>query len=477
MGRSFLLLGLCLTVVCVDAAQNDTRQERAADQAPYMVNRTTVGLDANTSLDEYIERLHAIRLFLALQHKVFMAAYTVQSRSFEDLQHYPQLHKAVEKIRNLTATVPVVQNYFKVVAICYIFDAVPLPAQEIMDQLQQCDFIRRAQNKASICIRILGSSDLVDDHVMLERLSSIEKNTIQELDTYFDLHNLLRLDALYKEISQALRSEIMHAKKTKQSKPCYRTYLNTLPETLISKSIHRMLRAKKDEYAGMDLSSLTHTTVNIGIDLLQEDQDAAPHAAGTTSNTKKPGKNTRPPLPSMSTISQTYSPNSAHIIQHEHLVRICDPENAMAIDLDLRQEGSMLHTYDASKIYDSYAPHIARIFKTRLSARILTHDPVSVQKHRFSPLVDRYLTQLGHEYLVLRDPKTKRECILIPEDMDAFQRLFNDAQRRNMQSVIHVELDGHAYFYTTQTRVPCVFTYEIDPKHNTVISRAMSLYP
>jgi hypothetical protein len=278
-----------------------------------------------------------------------------------------------------------------------------------------------------------------------------------------------------------LHLEILHAKKIKRPSSQYQEYMSVLPESLLPQSMHQELLLKEEEYAGMDLRSLTHTFLRLEVDLLNPRfQEAATHVLSTPPATTQSDEQITPVRPKpirMDSLAPKYSLESAYIIQHEHLVRICDPENAMAIDLDLSQESRMLHTYPATPLFDSYAPAVSLGFMTTFSKKLLKKNALAIQKYRFSPLVDQYIAQLGNEYLVLRDTKTTRECIFIPEDINGFQCWLVHGQHHNMRSVIRVEFDGHVYLYTMKARIPCTFSYEFDPVSNAIVSRSMALYP
>ncbi|HML19866.1 MAG TPA: hypothetical protein PKD74_04790 [Candidatus Dependentiae bacterium] len=482
MKKSFLAIVTCIIALNINATQERSRQKsHTIDYVPCVINRIIVGLDSHATLEEYIERLHRIGLFLIVQHKIFMAAYSVYNKPLEEFQKSPAFQRALEKVQTLSIPESLIKHYFRIITICCLLNASPLPAQESMGQFEKYDFVKQARNKASIALRILNSSGLVNDQVMFDRLRSIEKNTTQELDTYFDVRNLLTLDTLYAEIIRTLRLEILHAKKMTHHRTQYQDYMNVLPESLLPQSIHQELLLKEEEYAGMDLRSLTHTSIRIGVDLLNPRfQESETHLLSTPGATTQPDEPVTPVRPKpirMDSLAPKYSLESAYIIQHEHLVRICDPENAMAIDLDLSQESRMLHTYPATPLFDSYAPAVSLGFMTTFSKNLLKKNAIAIQKYRFSPLVDQYIAQLGNEYLVLRDTTTMRECTFIPEDMNGFQCWFAHGQHHNMRSVIRIEFDGHAYLYTMKARIPCTFSYEFDPVSNAIVSRSMALYP
>lgn len=479
MRKSFLVIVTCIIILNINAAQERSRQEsRDIDYVPCVINRTTIGLNSHATLEEYIERLYRTELFLTLQHKIFMAAYSIYTKPLEDFQEYPAFQRLLQ---TFSENESIVKHYFKIITICCLLNAAPLPAQEPMGQLEKYDYIRQARNKASIALRILNSSASIDDQVMLERLSSIEKNINHELDVYFEVKNLLVLDTLYTEIMRIQGQEILHAKKTKRLCPYYQDHMSTLSETLLPQTTRQELLRKEKEYAGMDLRSLTHTPLSIGVELLHpRSQETAIHVLPTSTATTQSDEQVTPVRPKpirMDSLAPKYSLESAYIIQHKHLIRICDPENAMAIDLDLSQESRMLHTYPATPLFDSYAPAVSLGFMTTFSKKLLKKNALAIQKYRFSPLVDQYIAQLGNEYLVLRDTKTTRECIFIPEDMNGFQCWLVHGQHHNMRSIIRVEFDGHVYLYTMKARIPCTFSYEFDPVSNAIVSRSMALYP
>ena len=250
MKKSFLAIVTCIIALNINATQERSRQEsHTIDYVPCAINRTNVGLDSHATLEEYIERLHRIGLFLILQHKIFMAAYTVYTKPLEEFQKSPAFQRALEKIQTFSIPGSLIKHYFRIITICCLLNASPLPAQESMGQFEKYDFIKQARNKGSIALRILNSSGLVNDQVMLERLRSIEKNIIQELDTYFDVKNLLTLDTLYTEIIRTLHLEILHAKKIKRPSSQYQEYMSVLPESLLPQSMHQELLLKEEEYA------------------------------------------------------------------------------------------------------------------------------------------------------------------------------------------------------------------------------------
>jgi len=477
MRKSCLALLTCALVLHINAAQD--KKSCIVDYLPCTIDRTAIGLDSNATIDEYIEQLQKTGTLLLLQHKVFLAAYTTYTKPLAELQKNPAFQRAMEKVQTISVPTSTIQNHFKIIIVCCLLNAAPSLPQKLMGKMEKYDFIRRARNKAIIALGILNRSEYVEDHIMLERLGFIEKNILQELDTYFDIQNLLTLDSIYREIIHTLHKEVLHARKIKKFHAHYQYYIDILSDALLQQSTRQKLLFKKQECDGMDLRSLEHVSNRVEIDLLQD--TATPSSSAASSEVADSCEQTMPvhPVPlRMDVLKSTYSIESGYIIRHEHLVRICDPENAMAIDLDLSQTGRMVHTYPETPLCDSYALGVSLGFATKFSKKLLKKDPLAIQKYRFSPLVDQYITRLGHEYLLLRNIRTLRECMLIPENMDEFQRLLAGTQHHNdTRAVIHIEFDGHAYLYTTKARIPCTFSYEFDPISNALVSRSMALYP
>lgn len=181
------------------------------------------------------------------------------------------------------------------------------------------------------------------------------------------------------------------------------------------------------------------------------------------------------PIPTYPFITSTlYHFNSSYFIQQKQLVRVYDPENAICIDIDLQNRTHALHSFPATSLLDRYSRPVLAWFITKCARNALDSKDYVIQRHRFSPTVDQYLTLLGHEYLDLYY-KARYNTFVI-EDKISYDKWLEHAKKHHLTAFLRIEFDATAFMYDTQKTYPCTFTYHLDPITEQILNREMILH-
>lgn len=440
----------------------------SACTGPQIINQiiqvcpTTAGLDSHASLEQYLARLQQILSFFCFQFVVMRRAYLAVAEDLDKTfntdfgEALAQTIKTrFDELCNTDA-----KDCVKTLALCeYLIKKLTLYPTPPLGCFAHLDYLTQLLKRCQTTIHLVLTETDMKSATFVDCLHQTKSKLIDQMEDFFD--HILVYETQYQEILRVLRREIFYSKQP------YETYLMNyydislpLPDDFFSEAGRSNFGYRiQQKFQGNTQSPKPREELAV----------AKPHV-----------KIAKKSLPLARIVKEVYQTNSARVRWQGHFIKIDDHENAMTIFINKNTCPEQQIKYPSPLNPDLYDQHIQLWFKQpikhikKIKRLCLAKKIEKVRQHRFSPLVDQYVLQLGTQYLDIHE--NNRVSIICPANPTCYQQWIWFSRIRNCPVLTRLELDAQVMLGPKAQKRDCTFSYKISLDPFRLVKRIMNIH-
>jgi hypothetical protein len=512
------------------------RETAAASQSPEQQACTKFSRDllflplhvgtSRTATEEGLRMLQKMASYFFFQNRLMHRIAKMQQQPIETLLENKTLKKNQKKpYPHPEQPSEITDKIAKTHLICeYIHFKIATITKPELYELVNYDFLEQLQdysNKNYKSIHLIEASS----ECFIDAVAATWNKLTQLLNFYLDPKIQLQIDAQYQEILKAMRIAITRAARSKtpddfsgylfdpyysagSDRTVYEFADALISEQMREKYIHRL--EERDQQEAMVKGA--EPQIVPSLPATRTSTTTRKKKKSYKKSTNQPKKQKKQPAAEpvlKHGLPGRYNPENATITEENQHVLIHDTDNGMVIELDLSNQETSSPLTSVARLSDFYSDPIKswfanankKIAESALAKKPLIKRQLSIQKNRFSPLVDNYIRLIGRRSLELitqqpskgsplismidLDDQVENQNTVNPAEKgyalslllglnhDKLVKWLDHAQRYKLKTRLSATLDAQVTFEKTGVTLPATFEYTINPATEQITARRM----